>query len=113
VKVTTLRLNSFNSLAVGARRYFLLQSDARLMIVASECPHRGGPLNLGRRTACSSKLVCPWHNNIYPIHSIERNALPAIRYGEYVSFVTENKEIRVWTEMLPMNLHQAAHGRGQ
>ncbi|GHD55638.1 Rieske 2Fe-2S domain-containing protein [Jeongeupia chitinilytica] len=108
MKITTLPLDSFNSLEVGARRYFVLQNGAKPVIAPSECPHRGGPLNLGRRAACAAKLVCPWHDNAYPIHSIERGALPAIRRGDQISFVTANEDIRVWTEMLPVNQRDSA-----
>ncbi|TJZ64477.1 Rieske 2Fe-2S domain-containing protein [Chitiniphilus eburneus] len=108
MKITTLPLDSFNSLAVGARRYFLLQNGDKPVIAPSECPHRGGPLNLGRRKACGAKLVCPWHDNAYPTQSIERGALPAIRRCAEISIVTGNEDIRVWTELLPINQGQGA-----
>ncbi len=103
MKIFHLTLDSFNSLAVGQTRYFLLQNGAKLVIAPSKCPHRGGPLNLGRRTECAAKLVCPWHDNAYSIQSIERGALPAIRHGNQISIVTDNEDIRVWTELLPIN----------
>ncbi len=103
MKVIHLSLDSFNSLAVGATKYFLFQNGAKLVIAPSQCPHRGGPLHFGRRTACATKLVCPWHNNTYAIQLMERRALPAIRHGNHIAIVTGNEDIRVWNELLPIN----------
>jgi len=108
MKVIHLPLDSFNSLAVGETKYFLLQNGAKLVLAPSQCPHRGGPLHFGRRTTCAAKLVCPWHNNAYAIQSMERRALPAIRHGNYIAIVTENEDIRVWSELLPINQDQLA-----
>ncbi|MBK9949311.1 MAG: Rieske 2Fe-2S domain-containing protein [Nitrospira sp.] len=113
MKIIHLSLNSFNSLAVGDTRYFLLQNGAKLVVAPSKCPHRGGPLNLGRRRACTAKLVCPWHDHAYPLHTIERVALPAIRRGNQISVVTGNEEVRVWTELLPSNQDQITCGGEQ
>ena len=98
MQVVTLLLDRFNALLIGEKRYFTLADESGLLILPSECPHRGGPLHLGKRSECGLRIVCPWHDNTYPVRSIARHALPAVaRCGE-VSIIMHDGEVRAWKE---------------
>ncbi|MFY2557165.1 Rieske 2Fe-2S domain-containing protein [Corallococcus terminator] len=70
---------SVNYLEADGNRYFLLSQDGRApLLVRDECPHRGGPLHLGRLDAAAEAIHCPWHCQRIPLRHLHRNALPLI-----------------------------------
>lgn len=70
-----------NTVLVGDDRYFLFRSEARLFLVHDKCPHRGGPLSLGRVSADGKRLICPWHGTRVSCAALRRRSLPMVRSG--------------------------------
>ena len=100
MQIVTLDLDRFNSISIGARRYFILRREKNVLVAPSECPHRGGPLNLGKYSACRTRIVCPWHDTEYPVRAIARHALSAVVRGRQISILAEDGDVRVWKEIL-------------
>lgn len=68
-----------NFLEVGTRRLFLLSSDGGpTLLVSAACPHRGGPLHLGRLDVSAGVIHCPWHCRRVSLRRLEREALPLV-----------------------------------
>ena len=98
MQLISFDLEAANSLSVDTRRYFVVDLDGQVLVAASECPHRGGPLHLGKRSACGMRIVCPWHDNSYARETVARRSLPAVVKGTRISVVAEDGEVRIWNE---------------
>ena len=69
-------------LTVGETPYFLLKAARnRVLVCPDRCPHRGGPLHLGRRDCQTGALTCPWHEATYPLPALARLSVPAVTRG--------------------------------
>jgi hypothetical protein len=72
----------FNFIVAGEQRYFLLSlGGGPPLLVPDACPHRGGPLHLGRVDDCGKAVTCPWHDTEIPTRHLVRKAIPMIRRG--------------------------------
>ena len=68
-----------NFLEVGTQRLFLLSADGgATFLVNAVCPHRGGPLHLGRLDVSAGVIHCPWHCRRISLRRLEREALPLV-----------------------------------
>ncbi|MEV4511083.1 Rieske (2Fe-2S) protein [Dactylosporangium sp. NPDC049525] len=76
-------LRRHNTVLAGDERYFLFQDadGERVRLVHDRCPHRGGPLSLGRRTPDGRRITCPWHGTKVGVAALCRTALPMVRSG--------------------------------
>lgn len=101
MKTVSLTKGAFNRVQVAGKSYFSFERDGQYSIIPSECPHRGGPLHLGSRSACKARLVCPWHDQQYPHSLLERRGLPVVTRGEQINFVVDDENPRIWKEYLP------------
>jgi nitrite reductase (NADH) small subunit len=110
MQVLTFDTRQYNSFSIGEARYFLLMREGRLSVLRNECPHRGGPLSLGKLSPCKLKLVCPWHDGEFAIRQIEHHGLPSIRQRDKISVVAAKGSTRLWNEMLPANRPCDTHG---
>ena len=72
----TFSIEDYNVLIVGDQEYFLQRIDGQLHVLPSRCPHRGGPLRLGRLEA--GIIVCPWHGTKVPLSRCRKTALPTV-----------------------------------
>ena len=77
-----------NYVEVGGERFLVLRgSDGRCHAVSATCPHRGGPLHLGRVEESGKYIVCPWHKTKVSIARLLRGGLPTISNRGRVSVV--------------------------
>lgn len=83
----TIDLRRHNTVLAGDDRYFVFDDDGRARLVPDHCPHRGGPLSLGRRTADGRRLTCPWHGTRVGVAALCRTALPMVRTGDTATAV--------------------------
>ena len=75
-------------LLVGDAPYFLLKTAPnRVLVCPDKCPHRGGPLHLGRRDCQTGALTCPWHEATYPLPALARLSVPAVTRGSTTTAV--------------------------
>lgn len=59
--------------------FFLMSTDGRVShLVRAACPHRGGPLHLGRLDTCAEAIRCPWHDNAIPVRRLIEHAVPLV-----------------------------------
>ena len=66
----------------GGRRYYVFRaSSGRRAIVPDACPHRGGPLHMGRWDPEGDCLACPWHRRSLKQRPLLAKSLPAIASG--------------------------------
>ncbi len=71
-----------NAVHVGDDTYFCLERGGRIHVLASRCPHRGGPLHLGRID--DGRLRCPWHGSAFRLDWLCDRGVPAVRVGSRV-----------------------------
>ncbi|MGI5185551.1 Rieske (2Fe-2S) protein [Dactylosporangium sp. CA-152071] len=83
----TIDLRRHNTVLAGDERYFLFHDAGRAWMVHDRCPHRGGPLSLGRRTPDGRRLTCPWHGTKVGVAALCRTALPMVRTGDTATVV--------------------------
>lgn len=83
----TIDLRRHNTVLVGDDRYFVFEDAGRARMVHDHCPHRGGPLSLGRRTPDGRRLICPWHGTKIGVAAMCRTALPMVRTGDTATVV--------------------------
>lgn len=69
-----------NAVRVGDTTYFCLELDGVLHLLPSRCPHRGGPLHLGRVER--GWLTCPWHGTRFRLGRMCATGVPAVRTGD-------------------------------
>lgn len=69
-----------NTVHVGDSTYFCYVRDGVLHLLPSRCPHRGGPLHLGRVE--SGRLSCPWHGTTFRTDRMCARGVPAVRTGD-------------------------------
>jgi phenylpropionate dioxygenase-like ring-hydroxylating dioxygenase large terminal subunit len=80
-RVVVMDLRRHNTVLVGHDRYFIFDADDRPLLVRDWCPHRGGPLSLGRRTT-DRRLACPWHGTKVGVAAVKRTSVPMVRTGD-------------------------------
>jgi Rieske [2Fe-2S] domain len=71
-----------NAVIVGNDHYFTLVRNGTVHVVASTCPHRGGPLHLG--TVQGERLRCPWHGNTMRVDRLCHRSIPVVQRGNRV-----------------------------
>jgi Rieske [2Fe-2S] domain len=85
MRVATLDAREHNTLFLGDDRYFVFEDEGRLFLVEDRCPHRGGPLSLGRRSADDQRVVCPWHGSRITCAFLRRRSVPIVRRGNEIT----------------------------
>ena len=83
--VAVLDAREHNTVFLGDDRYFVLEDEGRLFLVPDKCPHRGGPLSLGRRTPDDMRVVCPWHGSKITCAYLRRTSVPIVRRGSEIT----------------------------
>lgn len=84
-----------NCVTVGGTPYMYARTDIGSFVLPVQCPHRGGPLNLGTldtSRADHPRLVCPWHEGAVSLRKATRRGIPAVRRGDYVTTVLSGVE---------------------
>jgi nitrite reductase (NADH) small subunit len=77
-----------NCVALDDERYFLFcADDGTYYMLPTTCPHRGGPLYLGRYVAERRAIECPWHKTHVSLTRLLRGALPMVMRGGQVTVV--------------------------
>jgi len=90
----TFSVEDYNLMIVGDQEYFVQRIGGELHVLPSRCPHRGGPLRLGRVE--DGIIVCPWHGTKVPLSSCRKTALPTVfREHSKVVLVAEEASGRV------------------
>jgi nitrite reductase (NADH) small subunit len=101
MKTLSFDRHAFNRVRAGKTDYFATDVNGRYALVPSQCPHRGGPLHLGNVSGCRAKLVCPWHDNAFPLSRLDAKGLPLVRTGATIHLVVPDEETVFWKEYLP------------
>jgi len=86
-RVVVMDLSRHNAVLAGHERYFVFEQGGRRELVRDRCPHRGGPLSLGRLTPDGRRLTCPWHGTRLTTSALRRTALPMVRSGDHAVIV--------------------------
>ena len=77
--------------------YFLHKfNDNQIQFLKAECPHKGGPLYLGKYDSNSKLITCPWHEKKISIQYLKSTAPPYIRNSSY---------IRIFIPILPCEVY--------
>jgi Rieske Fe-S protein len=71
-----------NTVIVGEDHYFTLVRDGAVHLVASTCPHRGGPLHLG--DVHDGRLRCPWHGSSFRVDRLCHRSVSVIQRGSQI-----------------------------
>lgn len=68
-----------NFVVAGDSWFFLMSPRGReRYLVKGRCPHRGGPLHLGRLDAGAGVVHCPWHDTAISIRRLTEQAVPLV-----------------------------------
>ncbi|MDH0646518.1 Rieske 2Fe-2S domain-containing protein [Pseudomonas sp. GD03858] len=78
---------AINRVQVGETLYFRNSGPKGAQFLPATCPHRGGPLHLGKASGDGQDIVCPWHDIPYKTCRLERKALVSVRVGNQLSFI--------------------------
>ncbi|WP_095990389.1 Rieske 2Fe-2S domain-containing protein [Cystobacter fuscus] len=97
VRVLKFDPRRVNLLEVGSKKLFLLApSEQETFLVSAVCPHRGGPLHLGRLDTSEGVIQCPWHDRGISLRHLLREALPLVlRRDSAVAILDESEEAQV------------------
>jgi nitrite reductase/ring-hydroxylating ferredoxin subunit len=77
-----------NYFVVGGERFFVLETCSRGVLVCQDrCPHRGGPLHLGRLDCRTRSLTCPWHETVFTERALSRRGVPCVSTGRTITAV--------------------------
>jgi len=80
--------NECNYLTVGEESFFLFRTcDERTMVCPDACPHRGGPLHMGKMNCQTRSLTCPWHETVIMERALTRRSVPAVAASGRVTAV--------------------------
>lgn len=101
MKTLSFDKNTFNRVRAGKTEYFATDVTGKYALIPSQCPHRGGPLHLGNASKCRAKLVCPWHDNAFPVSRLDAKGLPLVRTGTTIHLVVPQVDTVFWKEYLP------------
>lgn len=76
-----------NCVVLGDNSYVYARTEHGSFVLATRCPHRGGPLNLATFEEGRSRLVCPWHERATSVTKTIKAGVPAVRHGDRVTAV--------------------------
>ena len=77
-----------NYLMVQQEPYFLLRtSPHQCLVTRAACPHRGGPLNLGKWDSRTNSLTCPWHGMCLTKMALESRSVPSVRSDNTITAI--------------------------
>lgn len=67
--------------------FFIVPLNNKRFAVPDKCPHRGGPLSLGKVCSESEMIQCPWHDGRFKISSLIKNEIPAVRVKDEIFYI--------------------------
>ncbi|MDO8954600.1 MAG: Rieske (2Fe-2S) protein [Gammaproteobacteria bacterium] len=59
--------------------YFFIEYEQKRFAIPDKCPHRGGPLSLGKSCQIKGTIECPWHDNQFKTSALIKKSVNAIR----------------------------------
>lgn len=72
--------NEFSLITIAQHVLWIYKStDGKMYILNGRCPHKGGPLYLGKNE--NQHIVCPWHETKVPLEKLIGSSYPAIFVG--------------------------------
>ncbi len=94
-----------NYVTIGEQSFFLLMTCNEGMRVCRDgCPHRGGPLHLGRMDCRTKSLTCPWHETVFTEQALSRRCVPSVKSGDKVTVIVPAEPgapvHRVWKRII-------------
>jgi nitrite reductase (NADH) small subunit len=72
----TFDSRAYNVVGVDGQEFHVRPIGGQFHVIRSRCPHRGGPLRLGRIDG--EVLVCPWHSTRVALSKCVGTAAPAV-----------------------------------
>ena len=72
----TFDSRAYNVIGLDGQDFHVRAIAGRVHVVRSRCPHRGGPLRLGRIDG--EAIVCPWHSSRVALAKCMGTAAPAV-----------------------------------
>jgi len=94
---------------------FVLSDAGRTFLVDGICPHRGGPLHLGRLDAGGAAVQCPWHGQPVPLRRLLREAYPLVTRDDSAAAVLPEAggAVELQRRVVNVRANPSATGRGQ
>ncbi|MCH9744915.1 MAG: Rieske 2Fe-2S domain-containing protein [Gammaproteobacteria bacterium] len=88
------KIDNVNFIITDKAHYFLLVHKGQYYFVNNRCPHRGGPLHLGRLSGDGKKILCPMHNFGANKESMCKKGLPCIhRNGHMIVLIGKDEKL--------------------
>lgn len=112
MEMVKLSLGQHNMLGNAEQRWFIDIFKNDIWVLSTQCPHRGGPLQLGKSNADTGDITCPWHGNTISFSFLQKKALPAVRVNEVVQIVAPGIGLQVWYEKIILNQESTSCCKG-
>ena len=77
-RLVSFKCDEANFLTTNKGNYFMLVEDDCYYMVNADCPHRRGPLHLGKISSDGKKIVCPMHGMALDKDKLCQRALPCV-----------------------------------
>jgi nitrite reductase/ring-hydroxylating ferredoxin subunit len=83
LKIIRFQAAEANLIELPSRSFFLHRNRAgAFVLIRARCPHRGGPLFLGRILDDPVESIrCPWHDSVVPVQAMQKKAPPMVVNG--------------------------------
>ncbi|OGT37400.1 MAG: hypothetical protein A3F11_07225 [Gammaproteobacteria bacterium RIFCSPHIGHO2_12_FULL_37_14] len=82
MKILHFDSKEYNFITIDKNKYFIFKGiNGKNVIIPDHCPHRGGPLHLGKWDEKKEAIICPWHRIACKKQYLIHNGLPAVRVG--------------------------------
>jgi hypothetical protein len=98
MKIIKLNPTLYNMIGNKDQRWFISYVKNGIWALPTQCPHRGGPLHLGKQCKETGKITCPWHQKQISFHYIKRKALPLIKIRDTIHIIAPLQDTRYWYE---------------
>ncbi|WP_411185089.1 Rieske 2Fe-2S domain-containing protein [Photobacterium rosenbergii] len=100
MSVISFKLDEANRISSDTGGYFVkyTKQDNKYWVLPSECPHRSGPLHLGKQCRQTGAIVCPWHENRISMRCLKRNSMPVVVNRDTINIVFSDDSHKVWKE---------------
>lgn len=72
-------------------KYFFIHFEGKCFAIRDKCPHRNGPLSLGKICETSQSIVCPWHENKIKIKALIIKSLSGVKVCDSIYLLSETK----------------------
>ena len=96
-KEVLINTNQYNCVVINYIPYFIYKKEKSFLLISGICPHRGGPIHLGKVIVKGKKhfIKCPWHDNKFKVDmlSYTNYSLSIIGKGKFLLMLEKDVNV--------------------